>query len=381
MSWFDRLLGREDRSATSNSFIRATGIFAPDAPAHISAIAAENLATVMACVSVVSSTLASLPVYVYRAGAGGGREEAAGHPVAALLRRPHRRLPWCDLGEWWTAQTLLYGNGLLELVRDGAGRVVELRPIQWPTVAVSLLASGRLAYDFTEGGERRRLLEDDVLHLRDRTDDGLVGRSRLSRAGDTIAAAAELQKWTGSLWRNQGTPSGAIKVKNTLNPQSHAQLRENITRSISGTANAGRVLILDNDADWLALSVSPEDAEVLASRRFTVEELCRVFSVPPPLAGDLSHGTFTNSREAARWFAQFTLAPWARKIEAAMGAALFGADDTDMSIEVDLSGLLRGDAEARWQSHKIAVEAGILGPDEIREIEGWGPRRERGGIA
>jgi HK97 family phage portal protein len=130
--------------------------------------------------------------------------------------------------------------------------------------------------------------------------------------------------------------------------------------------------------DVKPISVSPEDAEVLASRRFTVEELCRLFQVPPPIAGDLSHGTFTNSREAGRWFAQFTLAPWARKIEAEFARSVFGPGSTDCSLEIDLSGLMRGDAEARWQSHKIAVEAGILDPDEVREIEGWNPRGNTG---
>lgn len=377
MSWWGRLLGREARSATSHSFINATGMFGPDDPAVVSPIAAENLATVLACVSVVSSSLASLPVYVYRGTSKGGRAEAPDHPVAALLRRPNARLAWCDLAEWWTAQTLLHGNGVLELVRGGAGQVVALEPVPWPSVAVMRLASGRLRYDFNRDGQKRELMEDDALHLRDRTDDGIVGRSRLSRAGQTVQNAVELQEWTKHLWRNHGTPSGAVKAAGNMTKDTIDALRAQLAEAWTGSRNAGKILILPNGLTFDAISVSPEDAEVLASRRFTVEELARVFSVPPPLIGDLSHGTFTNSREAARWFAQFTLAPWARKIEAAMGTALFGSDETDMSIEVDLSGLLRGDAEARWQSHKIAVDAGILDPDEIREIEGWGPRKAR----
>jgi HK97 family phage portal protein len=155
------------------------------------------------------------------------------------------------------------------------------------------------------------------------------------------------------------------------------RFRRQVQEEYAGLRNARKILVLEGGASWDSVSFSPEDAEMLASRRFGVEELARLFGVPPPMVGDLSHGTFTNSREAARWFATFTLTPWARKIEAAMGAALFGSGETGMSIEVDLSGLLRGDAEARWQSHKIAVEAGILEPDEIREVEGWGPRKAK----
>jgi HK97 family phage portal protein len=330
---------------------------------------------VLACVTAVASTLGSLPVLAYRAAPGGGREEAPGHPVSGLLRRPHPRLPWCDLAEWWVAQTLLWGNGLLELVRGPTGAVVELRPIPWPQVHVVQLPSGRLAYDVTEGGDRRRLLEGEVIHLRDRSDDGLVGRSRLSRAGAVLRNAMGLQSWSAAMWERGGSPSGAIKMPGVMSEEAFDRFKKQVNEEVVGLQNARRVLVLEGGAEWQAFTFSPEDAEMLASRRFGVEELARLFGVPPPMIGDLSHGTFTNSREAARWFAQFTLAPWARKIEAAMGAALFGTDDTGMSVEVDLSALLRGDPEARWQSHQIAVQAGILDPDEIREIEGWGPRR------
>lgn len=105
----------------------------------------------------------------------------------------------------------------------------------------------------------------------------------------------------------------------------------------------------------------------------SVEEICRLFQVPPPLVQDLSHGTFTNSREAARWFCQFTLTPWVRKIEATLSRALF-ARGAGFEIEFDMSGLLRADPESRWASHKIAVDAGILDPDEVREIEGFNSR-------
>ncbi|MCX7373036.1 MAG: phage portal protein, partial [Alphaproteobacteria bacterium] len=151
-----------------------------------------------------------------------------------------------------------------------------------------------------------------------------------------------------------------------------AVLREQLSQSFAGPGNARKVLILEQGASWQPLSVSPEDAEVLASRRFTVEELCRLFQVPPPIVQDLSHGTFTNSREAGRWFAQFTLSPWCRKIEAEFARSVF--TDPAMSLEIDMSALMRGDAETRWQSHKIAVDAGILDPNEVREIEGFNPR-------
>jgi HK97 family phage portal protein len=190
-----------------------------------------------------------------------------------------------------------------------------------------------------------------------------------------IGTAQALQEWSGALWRNQATPVGAIKFPGRFGEDTMARLRVQLDQTFSGTRNARKTLILTDGAEWQALSVSPEDAEVLASRRFTVEELCRLFQVPPPIVQDLSHGTFTNSREAGRWFAQFSLSPWCRKIEAEFARSIF--TDPSMSMELDMSALMRGDAETRWQSHKIAVDAGILDANEVREIEGFNPRAEK----
>ncbi len=121
------------------------------------------------------------------------------------------------------------------------------------------------------------------------------------------------------------------------------------------------------------MSISPEDAEVLASRRFSVEELCRLFQVPPPIVQDYTHNTFTNSAQAALWFAQFSLATWATKIEAEFVRSVFVGDTH--RLEIDLSGLTRGDFATRWAAWKIARDADILGADEIREIEGFNPTR------
>ena len=278
-------------------------------------------------------------------------------------------------------QVLGYGNAISAIEYDGAGRPTALVPIPWGNVQVSLLPSGRLAYDVVQyqapwggTGRPRRLLDGEVFHLRDRSDDGMLGRSRISRAPEVLANAAALQDWSGAVWRNAATPSGALKHPKHMSDQAVNRLRDQFRGGFTGTTAAGRTLILEEGLEWQALSISPGDAEVLASRRFTVEELCRLYQVPPPIVQDLSHGTFTNSREAGRWFAQFSLAPWARKIEAEFARSVFGASSADCSLEIDMSALMRGDAEARWQSHKIAVDAGILDANEVREIEGYNPR-------
>jgi HK97 family phage portal protein len=380
-----RLTGRtaERRALTASDF---PGLPIGTASGQaVSTTTAENLAAVLACVNAISSAAGSMNPLVYRT-IGGRRQEAPDHPVARLTRRPNDLQTWPDYAEWLLAQALLNGNAVSEIVTDGAGRVVSLVPIPSGNVTPVLLPSNRLALDvvawqgpFGGTGRSRRLMPGEFLHLKDRSDDGLVGRSRLSRAREVIGTAQALQEWSGSMWANQMTPAGAIKLPGRLDDAGMTRLRSGMRDSFSGPHNARKMLILPDGAEWQSLSVSPEDAEVLASRRFTVEELCRLFQVPPPIVQDLSHGTFTNSREAGRWFAQFTLAPWVRKIEAEFARSVF--TDPSMSLELDMSALMRGDAETRWQSHKIAVEAGILDADEVREIEGFNPRGQREVVA
>lgn len=342
--------------------------------AAVNEITAENLATVSACVGAIASAIGSLPPRVYRPSAG-GREETTSHPVNRLIRAPWGLLTWPDWCEWVLSQVLLHGNALAEIRHDGRGAATGLRPIPWRHVQPGTLPDGSQVFDVSMPGEpRRRLTGDQVFLLRDRSDDGLIGRSRISRAPDVLGNAIALQDFAAHAWENQVTPSGALLVKGRLTAEQAAQLRAALEQKHAGPRRAGKVIILDNETSWQSLSVSPEDAEILASRRFSVEELCRLFQVPPPIVQDYTHNTFTNSAQASLWFAQFSLAPWCRKIEAEFGRSVL-LDDA--SLEIDLSGLMRGDFATRWAAWKIAVDANILTPDEIREVEGWAPRGDR----
>ena len=342
---------------------------------------AENLSTVLACVGAISGAISSLPVWVYRR-TSNGRELVEDHPIMWLVRNgPNRHQTWPDFVEWWIASTLLRGNGLSEVKRDGAGRVTEMVPIPWEHASVVLLPSGRLAYDVTDintvyggTGRMRRLLDGEVTHLRDRSDDGLLGRSRLQRAASVVSAGLAVQEHAASMFENQATPSGAIEIEAKVSPEQQRQIAENL-RQFSGSSNARKVLVLDQGMQFKPISLSAEDAELLASRRFSTEELARLYQVPPPIIGDLSHGTFTNSETAGRWFAQHTLTPWIRKMETDMQRSLLSeAARVNHEIEIDLTGFLRGDPETRWKSHEIAVRNEILDVNEIREMEGYNPK-------
>jgi HK97 family phage portal protein len=143
--------------------------------------------------------------------------------------------------------------------------------------------------------------------------------------------------------------------------------------TLAGPQNARKIMILEHGATWQSLAVSPEDAEVLASRRFSVEELCRLFGTPPPIVQSYGHNTFMNAAQASLWFAQLTLTPWVRKIEAEFTRSVFGSS-SGYELEIDLSGLMRGDYAARWAAYAVAVQNSILDVNEIREAEGYNPR-------
>lgn len=336
---------------------------------------AENLSTVLACVQVISSSVASLPAYTYRAG-DRGRDVVEDHPLQGMIERgPSRYHTWADFIEFVLSQALLWGNALAWVKYDRNGVLTEIRPIPWQNVAWELLKNGKLRYRVTLPHEQqqRTLLEHEVLHIRDRSDDSIIGKSRLARAASSFRTSIALQEFSESLYRNGTAPSGALKHDSKLGKEAVELLRQRFEAAHQGAAKAGKVLILDQGLQWESMSISPEDAELLGSRKFSTEEIARIYGCPPPLVGIWDHSSFTNSETAGRWFAQFTIGPWVRKIESEFKRSVFTEVERDLSLEIDLTGFMRGDYETRWKAHKIAVDSNILTTDEIREIEGWGP--------
>lgn len=250
MGILDRIFRREPteaRGAVSGSPLGSGFAPGPTAAGHlVNARIVENLSTVLACVGAVGSVTASLPAYVYRR-EGRGRVEVPDHPVSRLLRRPNAAQTWPDWIEWTLAQVLLQGNALSIIDCDGAGRPTALRPVPWGNVQPILLANGTLAFDVVAhqapwGGTGRpvRYLAGEVFHLRDRSDDGLLGRSRLSRAPEVLGNALGLQEWAGSIWRNAATPSGVLKFPGPIPKEVMDRLREQFSGGFTGSHNARR---------------------------------------------------------------------------------------------------------------------------------------------
>ncbi len=350
---------------------------------------AENVATVCACVDVISSAIASLPAIVYEQLPDGNRREAPNHPVARIIRQPNTLQSWPDLIKFTMGSVLLYGNAVLIPEHDGAGQPVALNPLPWwnaqpiivpaqPSAAMGPLApSGRLAFDTLRTvapwggtGQPQRYFAEDVFYLRERSDTGVLGSSRLSRAPMVLQQALSVQGFATFLWDNAGLPNVALMHPGRLSQEASTRIATSYVDTHVGPMNARKPLVLEEGMKAEPLTIPAEDLEVLESRKFAAEEIARLYGVPPPLVGIWDHSTFTNSATAAAWFGQFTLQPWCEAIQREFSRVIFNDPDR-FHLELDLSGLIRGDYQTRVQTGINAVRAGIITPNELRQELGY----------
>jgi len=387
MGFLDRLRGRREPekrstpSPTPSSWDLMRGYGADtDAGVAVAPHLAENLSAVFGAVQAIAETVAVLPPIVYRKLEDGGRVEAPEHPVARLLSgNPN---DWQTAVEWlelMQAHCLLRGNAYSEIVRDGRGQPVKLIPLHPDYVAVLRIpGTARVVYDVTDPlGGTRRLLPEEVFHLKDRSDDGIVGKSRLERARETFSTAAAVERFAGSTYRNGASLSGVVTHPEQIGPEAAETLRQSLEAIYSGPTKAGRIGVLEEGMTWTALSVAPADAQMLESRRFSVEQVARMFRIPPPVLADLSNGSYSNVTELGRWFATHTITPWVRRWEAALARALFStAGRLAYTVEFDMDVLLRGDMLTRFQAYRIAREIGLANANELRKWENMNPRTD-----
>lgn len=334
---------------------------------------AETISTVFSCVQSIAETVATLPLILYRREGNGDRTRASDHPLYRVLHdQPNERQTALEFREMLTAHVLLWGNGYAEIVSDAAGNVTALEPIHPQNVTVLKLPSGRIRYDVADPttGKVRPLLADEVLHLKDRTDNGIVGKSRIQVAREMLGGVLASQEHGNRAWANGARLSGVLQTDNVMTDESVARLRASWESQFSGYGNSGKTAILENGLKYQPLSMSNEDAQWLESRQFSVEEVCRIFRVPPVLVADLRHANFSNSVEMNRWFVTHTLRRWLTMWEESCERALLGPIARKRYfIEHNVEGLLRGDSTNRAQFYQAGISAGWLLKSEARTLE------------
>jgi HK97 family phage portal protein len=372
----------ERRSASSWDLMRGIG-FETEAGVAVSPILAENLSAVYAAVQCISESVASLPLNVFRKVGDGVKNLDPQHPVARLFQSPNDIQTGNELIEQLLALCLLRGNAYAEIIRDGRGAPVELIPLHPDCVAVLRIpGTRRIVYDYSDPitGGTRRLLAEQVFHLRDRSDDGVVGKSRLQRAREGIGTAIAVERFAANTFRNGARLSGVLTHPGVVGDEALKRVKDSVVANFSGVDKAAGIMILEEGLKWESISVSPQDAELLASRRFGVESVARVFRVPLPLLQDISNGSYSNVVELNRMFATYTLTPWIVRFEKTIERDLLSEDGRRThTVEIDQDDLLRGDMLARWQSYRIMREIGGASANEIRAWEKINRRTDPGG--
>ncbi len=333
---------------------------------------AEGMATVFACVQAISETVASLPLIVYRRTEDGGRERAPEHPLYKILHdAPNEVQSSLEFREQMQAAVLLQGNAYAEIEWAGDGSVRSLRPIMSQQVTVVRLPNGRHAYDVADTrGAVRRLLPEEMLHLKDRTEDGITGRSRIRITRESIGLAMAQHEHGARSYSNGTRLAGVLEMPNSLTRDQVSQLRESWNSNHVGGANHHKVAILESGLQWKSVSMSMEDAEWIAAMQFSVEQICRIFRVPPTMVGDLRHGNYSNTSELARHFVVHTLRRWLVAWEQAVTRSLMGPmARSRYLVEHNVEGLLRGDSTNRADFYQKGIDAGWLLKSEARRLE------------
>lgn len=326
-----------------------------------------------ACVKLLAETIATLPLALYRREADGGRSPAPDHPLSLLLRvSPDGEHTAVEFWEGAVLSLCLHGDAFAEKIRAG-GRLIALQPLQADCVTVRRDPDGALVYDYADPLGVRSLGEADVFHLRAFGSDGLRGLSPLKFARQTVSAALAADEVSNKLFANGVRPSGVLQMDQVLKPEQRKDLRENVVAPLAGSGNAGGVFVLEAGMKFSAVSLSPADSQLLESRRWHVEEICRWFGIPPILIGHASEGQTmwgTGVEQIALSWLALGLRAQLRRIEAAIHLRLIEpAERATLYAEFTVEGLLRADSAARAKLYASFAQNGIMDRDEIREKE------------
>jgi HK97 family phage portal protein len=332
---------------------------------------AQGVSAVYACVSAVAETIASLPLILFKR-EGDDRTRATEHPLYSVLHdQANEHQTALEFREWMQASVLLRGNAYARIVRGWDGQVRELQPLAPDRVTVLRVGTG-IAYNYTDTkGVVSRLLASDMLHLRHRAgDDAVLGMSPIAVARGVIELAISERDHGNATFRNGARLSGILKFPGRLKPDQRSSLASSWDSQYSSTGNHGKTAILEEGVDYQTVSMTLEDAEWIAARQFSVEEVCRLFRVPPTIVGDLRHGNYSNSVELARQFVTMSLrrhlVAWEQSIAKQL---LTDAGRRVYYAEHQVEGLLRGDASNRAEFYKSGIDAGWLLPSEARRLE------------
>ena len=338
---------------------------------------AMQMTAVYSCVRILSEAVAGLPLHLYKYNDKGGKEKAIDHPLYRLLHdEPNPEMTSFIFRETLMTHLLLWGNAYSQIIRNGKGEIVALYPLMPNKMKVDRDEKGVLYYEYTHSTDEAdtmknttvRLSSYDVLHIPGLGFDGLVGYSPIAMAKNAIGMAIACEEYGAKFFANGAAPSGVLEHPGVIkDPQ---RVRDSWQSTYGGTANAHRVAVLEEGMKYTPISISPEQAQFLETRKFQINEIARIFRVPPHMVGDLEKSSFSNIEQQSLEFVKYTLDPWVIRWEQALSRALFTEEEkTTMFIKFNLEGLLRGDYVSRMSGYATARQNGWMSANDIRELE------------
>jgi HK97 family phage portal protein len=338
---------------------------------------AMQMTAVYSCVRILSEAVAGLPLHVYRYTDEGGKEKALDHPLYRILHdEPNPEMTSFSLRETLMGHLLLWGNAYAQIIRNGKGEVVGLYPLMPNKMAVDRDSRGQLVYQYMRTSEDAPLSNEsvvplspsDVLHIPGLGFDGLVGYSPIAMAKNAIGMAIATEEYGAKFFANGAAPGGVLQHPGIIkDPQ---KVKESWNDMYRGSANAHRVAVLEEGMKYQQIGISPEQAQFLETRKFQINEIARIFRIPPHMVGDLEKSSFSNIEQQSLEFVKYTLDPWVCRWEQSMARRLLlDSEKPRFFIKFNLDGLLRGDYQSRMNGYAIGRQNGWMSANDIRELE------------
>ena len=338
---------------------------------------AMQMTAVYSCVRILSEAVAGLPLHLYRYSVDGSKEKAVDNQLYFLLHdEPNPEMTSFVFRETLMTHLLLWGNGYAQIIRNGKGEVVALYPLMPNHMTVERDDKGQLYYEYqtsndeahTTKGGTVRLKPTDVFHIPGLGFDGLVGYSPIAMAKNAIGMAIACEEYGAKFFANGATPGGLLEYPGTV--KDPERVRESWNKGFGGSSNSNKVAILEEGMKYTPISISPNEAQFLETRKFQINEIARIFRVPPHMVGDLEKSSFSNIEQQSLEFVKYTLEPWLIRWEQAMSRVLISPNaKAEFFIKFNVDGLLRGDYASRMSGYATARQNGWMSANDIRELE------------
>ena len=331
---------------------------------------AMQTSAVYACVRILAESVAGLPLHVYERTANGSKSTKPSHFLYRLLHdEPNREMTSFVFRETLMSHLLLWGNAYAQIIRDGRGFPIALYPLLPDRMAVDRNESGELVYTYQSDKGQVKLRRENILHIPGLGFDGLIGYSPIAMAKNAVGLALATEDYGATFFANGANPGGVLEHPGVIKPEQADRLRES-WQSQFGGANAHKVAVLEEGLKFHQMSIPPEQAQFLETRKFQINEIARIFRVPPHMVGDLEKSSFSNIEQQSLEFVKYTLDPWVVRWEQSLQQALIlPSEKATIFIKFNLDGLLRGDYQSRMQGYSTGIQNGFMSVNDVRGLE------------